>query len=76
MLKAEGIWLLLSPPGTPEYNGACEAGIGSLMTRANHESFRNDRPGEWTCDDIEGARLMANQTARPQGHMGPTPDEA
>jgi transposase InsO family protein len=76
MLKAEGIWLLLSPPGTPEYNGACEAGIGSLTTRANQESFRNDRPGEWTCDDIEGARLMANQTARPQGYVGPTPDEA
>jgi transposase InsO family protein len=38
MLKAEGIWLLLSPPGTPEYNGACEAGIGSLMTRVNYES--------------------------------------
>jgi len=76
MLEEMKVFLLLSPPGTPEYNGACEAGIGSLTTRANHESFRNDRPGEWTCDDVEGARLMANQTARPQGYLGPTPDEA
>jgi hypothetical protein len=59
MLKAEGIWLLLSPPGTPEYNGACEAGIGSLTTRANHESFRNDCPGE--CPVAE-RHLFAMQT--------------
>lgn len=67
---------LLSPPGTPEYNGACEAGIGALKTRAHHQSARNDRPGEWTCDDVEAARLMANQTGRPWGAAGMTPDEA
>jgi transposase InsO family protein len=67
---------LLSPPGTPEYNGACEAGIGGLKTRAHHESARNDRPGEWTCDDVEAARLMANQTGRPWGALGLTPDQA
>jgi hypothetical protein len=36
---------------------------------------RNGRPGQWTCDDVEGARLMANETARPKGLHGPTPDE-
>jgi len=76
LLAEWGIIALLSPPGTPEYNGACEAGIGSLKTRAHHESARNDRPGEWTCDDVEGARLMANQTGRPWGAAGLTPDEA
>lgn len=66
---------LLSPPGTPEYNGACEAGIGALKTRAHHEAIRYNRPGEWTCDDVEAARLMANETARPWGLSEPTPDE-
>ena len=67
---------LLSPPGTPEYNGSCEAGMGGLKTRAHHESARNDRPGEWTCDEVEAARLMANQTGRPWGAAGLTPDQA
>ena len=55
--------LLLSPPGTPEYNGAVEAGIESLKTRAHFIAARNDPPGEWTRDDVEGPRLMANETA-------------
>jgi len=76
MLAHWSVLQLLSPPGTPEYNGACEAGIGGLKTRAHHESARNDRPGEWTCDDVEAARLMANQTGRPWGATGVTPDQA
>jgi transposase InsO family protein len=67
---------LLSPPGTPAYNGACEAGIGGLKTRAHEQSTRHDRPGQWTCDDIETARLMANETARPWGLAAPTPADA
>lgn len=66
---------LLSPPGLPRYNGACEAGIGSIKTRAHHESARHDRPGQWTCDDVEAARLMANETARPKGLNSPTPNQ-
>lgn len=76
LLAEWSVLQLLSPPGTPEYNGACEAGIGGLKTRAHHESARNDRPGEWTCDDVEAARLMANQTGRPWGAAGVTPDQA
>ena len=75
LLEARGVRHLLSPPGLPSYNGACEAGIGSLKTRAHHESARNDRAGEWTCDDVEGARLMANETARPGGFHAPTPSQ-
>jgi transposase InsO family protein len=67
---------LLSPPGTPAYNGACEAGIGGLKTRAHDQSTRHGRPGQWTCDDVETARLMANETARPWGLASPTPDQA
>ncbi len=68
--------LLLSPSYTPEYNGSAEAGIGWLKINAEHEAIRNDRPGEWTCNDIEVARLRTNETARPHGLKGPTPDQA
>ena len=67
---------LHSPCYYPLYNGACEAGIGTLKTYAHHEAARHDRPGEWTCDDVEGARLRANELARPWGHAGPSPTEA
>lgn len=74
--ERHGTRLLFSPPRTPSYNGAIEAGIGSIHTRAHHEAARHDRPGEWTCDDVEAARRQANATARPRGVHGPTPDEA
>ena len=74
-LQERGVEHLLSPPRLPAYNGACGAGIGSLKVRAHHESARNDRPGEWTCDDVEAARLMANETSRPGGFHAPTPNE-
>ena len=74
-LEVRDVYHLLSPPRLPSYNGACEAGIGSLKTRAHHESARNDRPGEWTCDDVDAARLMANETSRPGGIHAPTPNE-
>ena len=34
------VWHLRSPPECPEYNGACEAGIGSMKTRTYHEAAR------------------------------------
>ena len=66
---------LLSPPRTPWYNGAIEAGIGSLRTRVHHEAARHGRPALWTCDDLEAARRQANRTARPWGHHSPTPHD-
>lgn len=71
-----GIRILYSPPALPEYNGAVEAGTGSIKTRAWHHAARHDRASEWTCDDVEAARLEANETGRPQGRDGPTPDQA
>ena len=35
---------------------------------------RRGTPGEWNCDDVEAARLQANETARPWGHDAETPD--
>jgi transposase InsO family protein len=75
-LAAWGVEQLFSPPRMPRYNGAIEAGIGSLKTRTEQEATRHGRPTDWTWDDLEAARLQANATARPRGEAGPTPDEA
>jgi len=76
LLQQENVVPLFSPVRTPRYNGACEAGIGSMKTRTHLESARHDHPGEWTCDDCEAARLQANELARPWGAHQPTPDQA
>jgi transposase InsO family protein len=76
LLDRECVTSLFSPPRTPRYNGACEAGIGSMKIRTHHASARHDRPGQWTCDDCEEARLQANELARTWGADGPTPDQA
>jgi len=75
-LETWGVEQLFSPPRMPRYNGAIEAGIGSLKTRTEQEATRHDRPTQWTWDDTEAARLQANAEARPHGQSGPTPDEA
>jgi hypothetical protein len=72
-LKQWHVCPLLSPARTPEYNGSVEAGIGSIKTRAHHIATQQGRPGEWTCDDVEAARMLANATARPHGRNAPTP---
>jgi transposase InsO family protein len=66
---------LFSPPYTPSYNGAIEAGIGSLKDRTDAQAARHGRPGFWTGDDIAAARLEANAYTRPRGLHEPTPDE-
>src|SRR5262249_5290781 len=71
-VRAAGVEALFSPPVLPSYNGSCEAGIGALRWRA----LRRGRPGEWTWEDVEGARREANAQGRPQGRRGPTPEEA
>jgi transposase InsO family protein len=76
LLQQENVVPLFSPVRMPRYNGACEAGIGSMKTRTHHEAARHDHPGEWTCDDCEAARLQANELARPWGASQPTPDLA
>jgi transposase InsO family protein len=66
---------LFSPPRMPSYNGAIEAGIGSLKSRTEQHATRHGHPGYWTWHDAEAARLEANATARPHGPLGPSPDQ-
>jgi Integrase core domain len=72
-LSRHQVWQLFSPPAWPAYNGSCEAGIGSMRTRTHHQSVRRGLAGQWTCDDMEAARLQANELARPWGLTGPPP---
>ncbi len=73
-LQQSGVKSLFSPPHTPRYNGAIEAGIGSLKTRTERHAARHGHPGHWTLDDIAFAQADANATARPQGAEGPAPE--
>jgi hypothetical protein len=61
LLRQQGVTLLLSPPETPRYNGACEAGLGALKTRTHHLAARDGDPATWTCNQVEAARLQANR---------------
>lgn len=74
MLKEHNIVHLLSPAYYPPYNGAIEAGIGSLKLHALAEAMKRGSV-HVTCNDIEAGRLIANETSRPWGPKGPSPDE-
>jgi transposase InsO family protein len=73
-LAALQVQVLFSPAYTPRYNGAIEAGIGSLKTRT-HQQVARHGCAAWTCDDVEAARAEANTLVYPFGENGPTPDE-
>lgn len=76
LLAEHAVTWLPSPCYCPTYNGSCEAGVGSIKTRAHHCATRNDRPEQWTCDDVEAARMEANESGRPRGAEAPAPDLA
>ena len=76
LLSEYQVIALLSPPYFPRYNGAIEAGIGAFQTRAHLEAARHGHPLEWNCDDVESARLQANEESRPWGFNQVTPDIA
>jgi hypothetical protein len=75
LLQRWNVWQLFSPVRLPSYNGSCEAGIGSMKTRTHYQSALRGCPGEWSCDDVEAARLQANHTARPWGPGESVPEE-
>jgi len=75
VLGQYGVIPLFSPPYWPRYNGAIEAGIGSLKTRTQRQALLAGHPGQWTWHDAETARQEANATARPHGVTGPTPEQ-
>ncbi len=60
-LATHHVTLLYSPAYTPSYNGACEAGNGTIKHLAHTLACRHDRPHAWTLDDLEAARLLANR---------------
>jgi transposase InsO family protein len=64
---------LFSPPRTPRYNGACEAGIGAAKRRTAEVAARQGRYGVWNTDDLEQARCMANEHHYPHGREQGTP---
>lgn len=70
-----GVIPLFSPPYFPRYNGAAEAGIGSLKTRTEAQASLQGHPGHWTWNDAAAAQLQANATARPRGERGSTADD-
>ena len=72
MLAEQDITWLPSPARMPWYNGGCEAGNGSLRRRTDHFA---QRTGGWTSEALEAARRQANTLTRPQGHLGPTPND-
>ena len=75
LLRGRGVKNLFSPPYVPRYNGAIEAGIGSLTSRTEQCAARRGYPGEWTWADAAAARCEANATARPRGLRGPSAEE-
>jgi transposase InsO family protein len=74
-LLLPGVIPLFSPPYFPRYNGAIEAGIGSLKTRTDAQAVLHGHPTYWTLDDIVAAQCDANHNARPRGPGGPSPDD-
>ena len=74
-LEQNRVTLLLSPPEFPRYNGAIEAGIGSLKTHIYYEAAVHGHPEEWSSNDVEAGRLRANELARPNGFQGASPGQ-
>ena len=75
LLATQGVIPLFSPPALPRYNGAIEAGIGSLKTRTEQQATLNGRPTFWSFSDVDAAQTQANATSRPKGSSGPTANE-
>jgi hypothetical protein len=67
-----GVEMLRSPSYLPSYDGACEAGHGSIRYRAEMLARRDGSPGHWTLDHLEGARNWANDLLTPQRGTKPS----
>ncbi len=68
------VQVLFSPAYTPTYNGACEAGNGTIKHLTHQIACRHDRPDRWSLDDLEAARLLANHRITDRAQMQ-TPEE-
>jgi transposase InsO family protein len=72
VLSQSGVEGLYSPAYTPQYNGAAEAGVGSLKGRTEAQALARGAPGEWTCEDAEAARQEANAACVGRRETSPT----
>jgi hypothetical protein len=60
---------LRSPRAWPEYNGACEAGIGALRETTESVSASRGDFYRWTLESLEEARERLNDRPRPRKGM-------
>jgi hypothetical protein len=67
VLAAHGILALVSPPACPGYNGACEAGIGSLKVQIHHIAAASGRELEWSSEDVLEGQRAVNTRVREDG---------
>jgi len=72
LLSQHGVLGLYSPPYTPQYNGAAEAGVGALKGRTEAQALARGTPGEWTWEDTEAARQEANAVCVGRREASPT----
>ena len=72
LLSQHGVQGLYSPPYTPQYNGAVEAGVGALKGRTEAQALARGAPGDWTWEDTEAARQEANAACVGRREMSPT----
>jgi len=65
LLQQSGVLPLYSPPGTPAYNGGCEAAVGSVKSRSRALASRRGVAAGVTLDDLHGAiTQIGNQPVR------------
>jgi hypothetical protein len=64
LLARFGVVHLRSPRAWPQYNGACEAGIGLLRALSDAAAASRGDPDSWTMEDLEEARARANDLVR------------
>ena len=69
LLEEVNVFPLFSPPHWPRYNGAIEAGIGSLKIRTDQHAARQGRTAWWTSDDLAAAVHEANTLAHYHGRI-------
>jgi hypothetical protein len=67
LLARHGVVHLRSPRAWPQYNGACEAGIGVLRALTDTAAATRGEPDYWTIEDLEEARARANDILRRVG---------
>jgi hypothetical protein len=67
LLARHGVVHLRSPRAWPQYNGACEAGIGLLRSLSDRVAGGRGLADYWTAEDLEAARALANRIPRYRG---------